>query len=374
MRACPVCGSDRLVETVRRERLPVFQNVVWPSRAEAIAAPAAPFALGTCRDCGFSANAAFDPALVDYDESYDNNVSSAVYRDYLASLADMLAGRFDLTGGTVYDIGCGKGEFLEILCDRAPGIAGIGIDPSCAPVERDRLKLIPARFEECEFAPDTRLVVVRHVLEHIADPVAFLATLRACVPDVPIYVEVPDLSWILDNNAFWDFCYEHCNYFTQGSLAACLSAAGFAPGDQRPSYGGQYQWALCRPGEATPPSRDAGAEAVAAVEAYADREAAQIARIETLARDHGEIAIWGMATKGVILCAMLGGERISGGIDENAGKQGRYAAGSGVKINPPEWTRGLGGHPAALIMNPNYSGEIAERVRGLGVDIELLVV
>jgi SAM-dependent methyltransferase len=371
---CPLCRSARVIETVRRDRLPTFQNVVWSSREEAIAAPAAPFLLGTCRDCGFSFNTAFDPSLVEYDERYDNAVASPAFRAYLQSQVDIVVARLGLGGGTIYEIGCGKGEFLEMLCESAPGIVGIGIDPSCTPIERGRLKLIRGRFESFAFAPDTRAVVVRHVLEHIADPMAFLRTLRACMPDAAVFIEVPDLDWILDNKAFWDFCYEHCNYFTQPALATSLAAAGFAVVEQQSSFGGQYQWALCEPGEPVPPPRDGGGGAVAAARAYASDEARRIGRIRELARARGEVAVWGMATKGVILCSILGGESVAGGIDENVQKQGRYAAGSGVRINPPHWARELRGRRPALVMNPNYAAEIAETVERLGADIELMVV
>jgi 2-polyprenyl-3-methyl-5-hydroxy-6-metoxy-1,4-benzoquinol methylase len=371
---CPLCRSARIVETIRRERLPVFQNVVWESREKAIAAPVAPFVLGTCGDCGFSFNTAFDAALLDYDERYDNNVASPAFRAYLQSQVDLLLAKVGIVDGTIYEIGCGKGEFLEMLCASAPGVAGIGIDPSCTPIERGRLTLIRGRFESLDFAPDTRAVVVRHVLEHIDDPMAFLRTLRACVPDAAVFIEVPDLDWILENRAFWDFCYEHCNYFTRPSLATCLAAAGFPVVEQQRSFGGQYQWALCKPGKAVAPRRDAGGEAVAAVQAYADQEEIRIARIRKLARAHGEIAVWGMATKGVVLCSILGADCVAGGIDENAGKQGRYAAGSGVRINPPDWARELRGRRPALVMNPNYRAEIAETVERLGADIELMVL
>ena len=81
-----------------------------------------------------------------------------------------------------------------------------------------------------------------------------------------------------------------------------------------------------------------------------------------------------MSTKGVILSVLLGESRIVGGVDSNPEKQGRYAAGSGVRIHSPEWVCGLPAGTPVLVMNPNYFEEIASTVRTLGAPVELISV
>src|SRR5690606_20833571 len=93
--------------------------------------------------------------------------------------------------------------------------------------------------------------ILRHVLEHITSPVDFLTDLGAAAPGVPLYIEVPEVNWIFENGAFWDFCYEHCNYFSAKSLRNAMLLAGYSDIEQSPSFGGQYQWAI---GTSTPPS------------------------------------------------------------------------------------------------------------------------
>lgn len=369
MRDCPICQSSASVSTVSRSSLPIFQNVVWDTVEEAMGAPSGRFLLATCPTCGFSYNGLFDAAAIVYDEHYDNSVPSAAFKAYYQSLIDMLIAKYGLATGIVYDVGCGKGEFLEMLCLSAPGIRGVGIDPSCQPVERGNFSLINDILRPEHFGRDAKLVIVRHVLEHIADPVAFMSMIRGCVPDgVPVFVEVPDLDWILTNDAFWDFCYEHCNYFTIPSLKVALEASGFTVIEQRNSFGEQYQWALCQPGGQVKPTEGTGVLAVETMRAYLGRENH---KVEELA-GRGPVAVWGMATKGVILSLMLGRERVLGGIDVNPAKQGKYAAGSGVGINAPEWATTLPRATTTLVMNPNYAGEIAQTVRALGAEVNLV--
>lgn len=371
MRPCPVCGHADVRTSVRRERLPIFQNVVYPTEEAARAAPQAAFALATCARCGFSYNGAFRSELVVYDQNYDNAVPSRVFLDYYRSVARMLIDRFDLKDGKVFDVGCGKGEFLQILCELAPGIEGIGIDPSCTPVERGNFRLINAEFSAEHFQGETRLVILRHVLEHIDTPVDFLAALRAAAPTAPLYVEVPDLAWILENGAFWDFCYEHCNYFTLPSLAVAMQRAGYAVAAQQPAFGEQYQWVIGEPAAAVDASGD-GDAAVAAVAAYSEHEAAKLGEMRALADTAEGVVVWGMATKGVILSLLLGEGRVRGGVDVNVAKQGHYAAGSGTAIHPPAWLADIGEGATALVMNPNYFDEIAATVEAMKAPVRLV--
>src|SRR4051812_14513910 len=216
--SCPACSSDDATTILRRDRLPIMQNVAYATKDQAIAAGVAPFELQICRRCGFLFNARFDADLLKYDTDYDNHVESGIFREYYQSIAGMLGDRFDLArGGIVYDVGCGRGTFLKVLCSVFPRVEGIGIDPSCEPGEYGNVKLIRSVFHADLISQAAKVVILRHVLEHIWRPVDFLTSLRAAIGNVPLFVEVPESNWIRRNGAFWDFCYEHCNYFVPES-------------------------------------------------------------------------------------------------------------------------------------------------------------
>lgn len=366
---CPLCRATDAILSVHRDAIPVLQNVVYPTAAAARAAPQGRFDLATCTSCGFSWNAGFDPAAITYDETYDNHVASPVFDAYYADLAQMLIDRFGITDGTIYDIGCGKGEFLRIFARLAPNVRCIGIDPSCTPVNEGNFELRRTRFERSVFDGQAQLVLLRHVLEHIDTPRDFLASLRQSIPDAPIFVEVPDLDWILSAEAFWDFCYEHCNYFTLQSLAAMLGAAGFTLVEQRRSFGNQYQWAIATPGDAVAPAGGLGKAAVAALQTYVAGESRALDHLR--ARAEVGIAIWGMATKGVLLATLLGAELVIAGIDMNRRKQGHHAAGSGTLIRGPEALAELPAGVTVVVMNPNYLAEISATIASVRRDLAI---
>lgn len=364
---CPLCEGVG-VQSVHRTQIPVLQNIVYPTAEVARCAPQRKFELATCANCGFSWNARFDADAIVYDEHYDNHVASSAFTAYYKDIATMLIDRFDIRDGTVYDIGCGKGEFLRVFAALAPAVRCIGIDPSCTAVIDGNFELRCMRFDPSVFDGDARLVLLRHVLEHIAEPADFLSALRNAMPAAPLYVEVPDLDWILAEAAFWDFCYEHCNYFTPSSLNFALARAGFAVSEQAPCFGDQYQWALAMPAAPHTPKID-GDTAVVAAAAYAASEAAAIATLRADARGRGGVAIWGMATKGVMLAILIGAENTITGIDMNKGKQGHFAAGSGVSILGPEVLEVLPIGTSIVVMNPNYFEEIAAIVAAVRDDL-----
>ncbi len=381
---CPLCASDDLRSSVHRDALPVMQNVVFADRAEALAAPRADLTLCTCARCGFSFNGRFDPARMVYDARYDNDVPSAAFERYYREIAADLAARHGLSRGVVCDVGCGKGRFLDLFCETVPGIEGLGIDPSCAPraaTPERPVTLVSDVFRPAHVAVVPELVVCRHTLEHIPAPLPFLRSIHealAGAPDAPLFFEVPDLDWILDRGAFWDFCYEHCNYFTAQSLAYALSAAGFAVDEVRHAFGGQYLHAHARRAAPSTPSVDA-ASAVARAARYAADERARIddARARcAAASQHARSALWGMATKGVLFANLVDpeGTLLAGGVDINVKKQSRFTPVTAHGIHEPAWLRTLGPAPTVFVMNPNYLDEIRAQCVAMGVDAQFVSV
>lgn len=368
---CPVCGGGRLVETVRRERLPAMQNYVHRTRESALSAAEGSLVLAVCRTCGFAWNVRFDPGLFSYDDNYDNAVPSAVMRDYYGEIASYLVERYDPGDGLVLDVGCGDGTFLRMLLELAPAARGLGVDPALAASSREgRLELVKDVFSPELIDETPALVVSRHVLEHIAQPVEFVRLISAAA--APGFFEVPDLEWIVEHKTFWDFCYEHCNYFTPVSCSRLLAAAGLEPVRSRTAFGDQYLWLEARPGDAR--TEDEGEETAERLLRYAEEESARIAAARQLLernRSSGSATVvWGMATKGVMFVLLTdpGASLVDACVDVNPNKQGCYVPLTGHPIQAPEALRALERPLTVLVMNENYRAEIERTCAGLGLE------
>jgi hypothetical protein len=196
---------------------------------------------------------------------------------------------------------------------------------------------------------------------------------------VPLYVEVPDLAWILDHQAFWDFCYEHCNYFTHASLAAVLARSGFTPADSGVAFGGQYRWMT---GTSSAPSDEGLSSGEGLTESLREYSASEQDTVRTIRErlravldGGGATAVWGMATKGIMFTLMVDPDStlIDLTVDVNRNKQGCYVPLSGRRIEAPAALAREAARPlTVIVMNLNYLDEIVEACRGLGVNASFL--
>ena len=394
---CPVCDSREYVPTVRRRGLPAMQNYVFKTRDAARAAKRGDLDLRLCVGCGFGWNGTFEPSLLDYDLGYDNSVPSRVMDAYYDTLADELYEAYGLSNRLTIDVGCGKGTFLRRLARRRPDVRGLGVDPSFeaeAGAKALRVQWIVDLFRPEQVTEPPALVLCRHVIEHIPRPVEFLASVRegaARYPGTPGFFEAPDLGWIVEQEAFWDFCYEHCNYFSAASLSVALDRAGFDVDRVSTGFGDQYLHAFVRSRAQAGAGKSSDASSkvddfVQQVASYAEREAARQKEVATLLgeakADGRRIVLWGMATKGILFANLVDPQAklVDACIDVNERKQGAFVPVAGHSIESPESLRGSSqslrgsstGQPLVVVMNPNYAGEIAETLRGLDLDATLI--
>lgn len=112
---CPACDGSDLRPFYRIDRVPFQSNLLLHSREEALALPCGPLHLAHCRRCGFITNTGFDPASQDLSARYEaSQAFSATYTSFAQTVARRWADRFSLSGKTVVEIGCGKGEFSTL--------------------------------------------------------------------------------------------------------------------------------------------------------------------------------------------------------------------------------------------------------------------
>ncbi|MEI7606704.1 MAG: class I SAM-dependent methyltransferase [Rhodospirillaceae bacterium] len=356
-----------------RNKVPVMQNYVYFDYNEAMESPYGDISLTGCLDCGFVYNRLFNQEKLRYDSGYDNCVPSNIFLNYYKDIANYLYSQYDIKDGLVIDIGCGKGEFIRLLCSIYPDVAAIGIDPTCRPnIEfGGRLQLIKSEFSPGLVTKRPALVISRHVVEHISSPALFLNTIRKGIsryPETPVFIEVPDLNWIVENDAYWDICYEHCNYFTNTSICNALQISGFDRAVVQNAFGGQYLWAesrLCS--DKIEESIDMESNLLYRISSYETREKQVIAlmkgKLEEFHRDGYSVVVWGMATKGVVFCNLIDPNNtlINYCIDVNPGKHNAFVPLTGHKIQAPDDLCGMNiNNLIVIVMNMNYLNEIKE--------------
>ena len=333
-------------ELFRAEDIPVFQNKMFTSSSAALACPKGNVVLVQDTDTGLVFNAAFDAGLLTYGADYQNEQAcSGVFQRHLTNVKEIIDRYF--AGKPVIEVGCGKGYFLEHL--RNSGYQITGIDPA---YEGDNPHIIKAPFE-AGLGLSAGGIVLRHVLEHMKNPVEFLSAIaHANGGKGLIYIEVPCFDWICHHRAWFDIFYEHVNYFRHADFTHMFGVVH----ERGHLFGGQYLYVVADLGTLRVPHFEAR-EIVSFPKDFLEG----IRRVSSFSADSKHKAIWGGASKGMIFALYMKrvGVDIDVVIDINPAKQGRFLAGSGLRVcSPEEGLRMLESGDDVFVMNSNYLDEI----------------
>jgi SAM-dependent methyltransferase len=389
LRACPVCHGESGQRFLSFPSVPVFCNVLWDSREEALAAPMSRIDLAFCVECGHIYNDSFDPALVAYSPRYENSLHhSAVFRQYTSDLVRRLVNEHGLRGKRILEIGCGQGDFLSELCLAGKNI-GIGFDPSFAggplPAGVERIEAAYFSPDFVDIQPDA--IICRQVLEHIEDPSQFLGMIREAIGerrDVLLSFEVPNGLWCFGGGGIWDVIYEHCGYFTPSSLERAFRLSSFEVLEVQETFERQFLTVVAKPGPVVGcqdasrtsdgVSRPLTNTVLTAALAMARRIDEWRVDLERIRREVGPVVVWGVGSKGVTFLNLADPRRlVEYAVDLNPRKHGMFIPGTGQVVMAPELLSTCERNRAVVVMNPNYAHEIAARMGALGLHAEYFV-
>ena len=387
---CPACRGRGLKFFYSVRNIPVHSCLLYDSPEKALDCGQGNLELALCENCGFITNAAFDPQTQRFADNYEDAQGfSATFNVYANELVADLIDRYGIRQKHVLEIGCGAGQFLTILCNLGNN-RGTGIDPASlphrlVPHDSSRIKFIPDYYTEKFAALNPDIICCRHTLEHISDCGSFVKIIRGNIDGrgrTPVFFEVPDVSRILQEGAFWDIYYEHCSYFTSGSLARLFRQNGFQIDDLQCRYDGQYLTMTAIPAtdkSQLPIASDNDLQMIKqAVENFTLTCSRRIEmwkqKTSQLISQNKKIVIWQSGSKAVAFLSTLGiSQYVDYVVDINPQKHGKFMSGTGQQIVAPDFLKNY--RPDVVIaMNPVYKEEIAKQLKTLGLDTSLLTL
>lgn len=386
-RKCRICDTPTPEVFFESSEVPVQSNSFWPTREQALQCPKGNIELAFCANCGGTTNPIFEPRLVEYDQNYENSLHfSPSFQEYAETLAADLIYRYKLRNKVIVEIGCGKGEFLAILC-RLGNNRGLGFDPTYVEGRGDPAvgrgityinELDACTDQPCDF------ICCRQVLEHVPDPKDLLSRIWHSLENAatPVFFEVPNVRYTLQDGGIWDIIYPHCIYFSAESLQWLFTSCGFGVSSLRESFGGQY---LCiealidkarvsRTWNDTRDMRSLANDIAKFRQDYMEKVNRVAEILDRLKCARKRTVVWGAGSKGVtFLNKFKGTAPIDYVVDINPHKHGEFVPGSGQQITPPDFLREY--RPDSIIvLNPNYRSEIARQVEHLGLKPEFIFV
>lgn len=294
---------------------------------------------------------------------------SAGMREFrTAQFADWVE-RHKVRGHRLVEIGCGHGEYLELM--REAGADTYGIEFSPVAVDACLRRGLPVQQGFVDSATCTLAdgpfdaFMMLSFLEHLPQPVATLRGIAAnLAPGAVGLVEVPNFEMIAQHDLFAEITSDHLLYFTAETLASTLAISGFQLLDCQPVWSGYILSATVRKRPRlelacwAAKHRRLGGELDAYVRQFAP----------------GRVAAWGAGHQALAVLAManLGG-KIRYVVDSAPFKQGRFTPATHVPIVAPDM---LERDPvdAVIVMAASYSREVVHALverfpAGLGIAV-----
>jgi SAM-dependent methyltransferase len=387
---CPNCGRREMKTFYKVNNIPVHSCVLMSTKRESLDFPNGDIKLGFCKNCGFISNVDFDPALLDYSINYeDQQCFSPTFNAFARDLANRIVEKYELYNKNVLEIGCGTGDFLSLLC-KLGNNRGVGIDPAIV-IDRinsetsKQLTFIKDYYSDKYAEKHGDLVCCRHTLEHIYDTREFVHSIRRAIGDrlnTIIFFEVPDVTRILHETAFWDIYYEHCSYFSPGSLARLFRLCGFEIIELSRDFGDQYLLIEARPVNEHSNTTHELEESTEEMEKYVKHFSLNSRkklddwknRLEQIELDGLRAVVWGSGSKCVSFITTLAvKDEIEVIIDINPYRHGKFLPGVGKKIMSPQYLKKY--QPdVTIVMNPVYRDEIGQMIDDMGVSTEIITV
>lgn len=383
---CPSCQGTNIKKFFTINDAPTQSLLTIREKQEALAIKRKDINLGICYDCGFIYNTLFDTSIDYYTKGYEDQQGfSPTFKKFISSITTRFIEKYNLKGKDIIEIGCGKGDFISLICELGNN-RGIGIDPAFVEGRikpNKNLKFIKEFYSEKHGNLPANMICCRHTLEHIFFTDEFLKTIRNSIgkrKDVVLFFEVPSVVRILKMKAFWDIFYEHCSYFSPGSLARLFRKNMFEVLDMYLEYDDQYLFIEAKPVERVSknihPLEESVEELKKLTESFSQEVKDKLRdwkiKLQKYKQENKKVVVWGGGSKSVGFLTNLDAEKAIGNVvDINPFMQGNYIPGIGIRYIGPETLKEIK-PDVVIIMNSVYIEEIEKSLQQMELNPELI--
>lgn len=165
------------------------------------------------------------PLKILYQEQHVDG-TGPTWAQYYRDLADYIARQHPKD---ILEIGGGRGALADIYIEKTAGTAWTMIEPNPLHPGSERIKVIPAFFDEnFKYAGQADTVVFSQLMEHVYDPQAFMKTLANYLkPGKKLIFAYPNLQLWLKRKYTNALNFEHTMFLTDYFVDHLLCKYGF---------------------------------------------------------------------------------------------------------------------------------------------------
>jgi len=279
------------------------------------------------------------------------------------------AERFGLKGKTILEIGCGKGEYLELMRDMGMDACGLEeSEESFIICHKDKLLNVKWRYLDNDITlkkDSFDAFAILSFLEHMPDPCSmFQYLLPSLKEDAVGLVEVPNFDMMLRERQFSEFIPDHLMYFTKDTLTTTLNINGFDVIECNEIWHGYILSAVVQK------------RAALDLSDFNTKRRQMSDSINKFISKHPvkSVAVWGAGHQSLAMISLSGiGNRIKYVIDSAPFKQGKYTPATHVEIISPSAI--ASDKPSAIIvMCAGYSDEVAKTIKQQHPDMPIAIL
>jgi hypothetical protein len=228
---CVVCDNNELKDILHWSNFPITELYVDKPVPEGYGTT--DLQLQYCPQCSHTQLKHVVPPELQYGDKKTYNFrtsQSLTGRETTIFFTDFM---FEILGkkhiSKVIEVGCNDLHLLDSISDYADQL--IGIDPILKGYESQlstkKIKVIGDLFENTNLESNFDVVICKDIIEHVASPYEFMAKLIAKVDEnATVFVQVPAMEAIVEDNRFDQVFHQHLNYFSVASFNRLLERLG----------------------------------------------------------------------------------------------------------------------------------------------------
>ena len=404
MNCCIACKTKLPEEAlfVLNEAPASAQNI--PDSAEVLEDRGITLGLYQCPECGL---VQFDCEPVSY---YRDVIRAGGFSTTMTELRRTqyrhLIETYHLEGKKFIEIGCGRGEFINVLREFPVEVYGMEHKEDLIAIARESGLCVWREFPETpdqKFAGDPEcensagpydVFLSFNFLEHQPYPSVMLQAIYNNLKDDGMgLVTVPALEYIVEKGSYYELIRDHIAYYSFDTLRALLESNGFkvleeeminrdtismivrkmSRNEMDARSNGEARVCSARITECEQADKENIVDALVKGHTHTTREVEEL--LCSLKEQNKTIAIWGASHQGFTLAATTPlRDHAKYIIDSAPFKQGRFAPSSHLPIVPPDH---FFEQPVDVIMivAPGYSDEIAGVIRTkFGPEVKVLTL
>ena len=263
---------------------------------------------------------------------------------------------YKLKNKKVIEIGCGEGEYLDIIKKSIPLAWGIDNSIHCVDENSDASRLVKGYIDSPHYKItdiDFDAFFCFNFMEHWPNPNLTLKGIYNNLTDGAVgLIEVPNLDMMMEKELFTEFIQDHLSYYTEETLRTTLERNGFEVLECKPIWYNYILSAVVRKRERTDFS-------------HFHEKASKISKeVNSFIDSFHKVVVWGAGHQSFAALALFDlKHRISYVVDSAPFKQGKFTPATGLYIDSPEILYGDSMVDAIIIMAASYSDGILQKIR-----------